>query len=419
MKTRLVNGLVRLHWSVSAVGAIRSVLNIGELNLNAVGSKALHPQRNAVSDELMKLLVLERSSSDHFTGHPLLREGGLNAVLVVDEVKQISVLVLHRHELALGMKRRTPELLNRRLQRRPLLGREVAKVLLKSILKEVNVERVHSAVGHSFGYGPFVLKEPFRFSWDTTMKRVFVTCHNPSTHGELTWEGHEIVGYVDITPGDQPSVGKYYEGWGAVPASLRGTIDLVLAMFCPVGGDLERGDIKTLAAYPTLYPPGHPQAGTPFLRRDGTPMMITVYDDVFVKAFALLKPGGSLLFPGTEAIAASSRELLEWKLPPPPTGQDRNRVKNTVSFVDIGDVRPHLEEMPESEHESEPEYSEDEDEEEEDESEEDQKGGNDEGLQRRRPWLIVTKPMAGGRRRKRKTYRKRHSLSSRRKSMRR
>lgn len=252
------------------------------------------------------------------------------------------------------------------------------------------------------------------------MKRVFVTCHNPSTHGELTWEGHEIVGYVDITPGDQPSVGTYYQGWGAVPASLRGTIDLVLAMFCPVGGDLERGDIKTLAAYPTLYPPGHPQAGTPFLRRDGTPMMITVYDDVFVKAFALLKPGGSLLFPGTEAIAASSRELLEWKLPPPSAGQDRNRVKNTVSFVDIGAVRPHLEEMPDSEHESEPEYSDaEEGEEEEDESEEDQKGGNDEGLQRRRPWLIVTKPMAGGRRRKRKTYRKRHSLSSRRKSMRR
>lgn len=253
------------------------------------------------------------------------------------------------------------------------------------------------------------------------MKRVFVTCHNPSTHGELTWEGHEIVGYVDITPGDQPSVGKYYEGWGAVPASLRGTIDLVLAMFCPVGGDLERGDIKTLAAY-TL----------PFLRRDGTPMIITVYDDVFVKAFALLKPGGSLLFPGTDTIAASSRELLEWKLPPPPAGQDRNRVKNTVSFADIGDVRPQLEDMPESEYESEPDYSEDEDEEEpepgdsrdEEASEEDnpgevQKGGNDEGLQRRRPWLIVTKPMAGGRRRKRKTYRKRHSLSSRRKSMRR
>lgn len=409
MKTRLVNGLVRLHWSVSAVHALRSVLNIGELNLNAVGSKALHPQRNAVAHELVKLLILEGSSGDHLAGHPFLGKGGLNAVLVIDEVKQISVLVLHRHELALGMERRTPELLNRHLQRRPLLGREVAKVLFKSILKEVNVERVHSAVGHSFGYGPFVLKEPFRFSWYNTMKRVFVTCHNPSTHGELTWEGHEIVGYVDITPGDQPSVGKYYEGWGAVPASLRGTIDLVLAMFCPVGGDLERGDIKTLAAY-TL----------PFLRRDGTPMIITVYDDVFVKAFALLKPGGSLLFPGTDTIAASSRELLEWKLPPPPAGQDRNRVKNTVSFADIGDVRPHLEEMPESEHESEPEYSDaEEDEEEEDESEEDQKGGNDEGLQRRRPWLIVTKPMAGGRRRKRKTYRKRHSLSSRRKSMRR
>ena len=239
------------------------------------------------------------------------------------------------------------------------------------------------------------------------MKRVFVTCHNPSTHGELTWEGHEIVGYVDITSGDQPSVGTYYEGWGAVPASLRGTIDLVLAMFCPVGGDLERGDIKTLAAY-TL----------PFLRRDGTPMTITVYDDVFVKAFALLKPGGSLLFPGTDTIAASSRELLEWKLPPPPAGQDRNRVKNTVTFVDIGAVRPQLEDMPESEYESEPEYFEEEDEEE-PEPGEVQKGGNDEGLQRRRPWLIVTKPMAGGRRRKRKTYRKPHSLSSRRKSMRR
>lgn len=263
------------------------------------------------------------------------------------------------------------------------------------------------------------------------MKRVFVTCHNPSTHGEVTWEGHEIVGYVDVTPGDQPSVGKYYQGWEAVPASLRGTIDIALAMFCPVGGDLERGDIKTLAAYPLVYPSGHPKAGTPFLRNDGTPMTITVYDDVFVKAFALLKPGGSLLFPGTDVIADSSRELLEWKLPPPSAGQDRNRVKNTVTFADIGDVRPHVADMPESEYETEPEYSEEEEEEEpesgeeeDEEPEEDnpgevQKGGDDEGLQRRRPWLIVTKPMAGGRRRKRKTYRKRHSLSSRRKSMRR
>jgi len=256
------------------------------------------------------------------------------------------------------------------------------------------------------------------------MKRVFVTCHNPSTHGEVTWEGHEIVGYVDVTPGDQPSVGRYYQGWEAVPASLRGTIDLALAMYCPVGGDLEQGSIKTLAAYPMLYPSGHPKAGTPILRSDGTPMTITVYDDVFVKAFALLKPGGSLLFPGTEAIAASSRELLESKLPPPPAGQDRNRVKNTVTFADIGDVRPHVEDMPESEYETEPEYSDEEgepepaDAEEEEESEEDnpgevQKGGDDEGLQRRRPWLIVTKPMAGGRRRKRKTYRRRATRYSR------
>jgi hypothetical protein len=255
------------------------------------------------------------------------------------------------------------------------------------------------------------------------MKRVFVSCHNPSTHGEVKWEGHTIVGYVGITPGDQPSEGKgtYYEGWDTIPKDVRGTIDIVLAMFCPVGGELERGNIKTLAAYPLVYPPG-PQAGMPVLENDGTPMVVTVYDDVFVKAFALLKPGGSLLFPGTEAIADSSRELLEWKLPPPPAGQERNAVKNTVEFVEIGDVRPQVEDMPKPEPESEPEYSEEEDDEEEDDEEEEgddvQKGGDNDQLQKRVPWLRITKPAGGGRRRRRrKTYRKRHSLSSRRKSI--
>lgn len=223
------------------------------------------------------------------------------------------------------------------------------------------------------------------------MPRVFVSCHNPTTHGEVTWEGHEIVGYVDVTPGGQPSVGRYFQGWGSVPAALRGTIDIVLGMFCPIAGPLRDG-IKTVDLYPLA---GGVQGGKDM-------------NDIFVKAFALLKPGGVLLFPNVQTMADVSRETLEYKLPPPPAGQDRNAVKNTVEFVDIGSVRPQVDDPSDDEEEGYEDY-------EEEEEEEEQEGGGNDQLQDRVPWLRITKPAGGGRRRKTK---RRHPRSSRRKSTR-
>ena len=234
------------------------------------------------------------------------------------------------------------------------------------------------------------------------MGRVVVVCHNPSTNGELTWEGHEIVGYVDITPGPQPSTGRYFQGWNAPGLSdLNGTIDIVLAMYCPVRDEMARGGLNGFKIEEKVF---------------GTVRIMTgqANYDIFVRGFALLKPGGQMLFPGYGDLVLheSTKEDLTWRLPPRADGT-KAKVPNTIEVKDIGDVRPQLADMPESEGED---YEEEdyEEEEEVDDEEEDQNGGSTNAhLQERVPWLVVTKAKGGGRRRRRKTQRGRGVAMSR------
>lgn len=230
-------------------------------------------------------------------------------------------------------------------------------------------------------------------SWtlSDTLPNVFVSCHNPTLkdHGEIVWDGHNIVGYVDVTPPGAPPKknasfsGLYCQGWDAIPTELQGTMDIVLALYCPIMQALEHGEIKTLAPYPVLFSSG-PNAGTPVLI-NGKPTIVKDYNEIIVRAFALLKPGGTLLFPNIRSLPDQTRILLEEKLPPPPAGQEKNAVKNSVEFVDIGDQRPQRTNG----------------------------SGNAQLRDRTRPWLKITKPTGGGRRRKtHRRKRRRYSRSS-------
>jgi hypothetical protein len=127
------------------------------------------------------------------------------------------------------------------------------------------------------------------------MSRVFVACHAPSRHGKVTWEGHEIVGYVDVidgraVKGDAP----YFRGWDSIPKELFGTVDIVLAMFCPVAPALRRGDLTTLDSPPPA---------------DSMNWVRDAYE-VLTKSFALLRPGGYILFPRADTIAPGTLALL-------------------------------------------------------------------------------------------------------------
>jgi len=134
------------------------------------------------------------------------------------------------------------------------------------------------------------------------MPRVFVACHDPSRHGKVTWEGHDIVGYVDQHPGTSVGDAPYFKGWDSIPASLHGTIDIVLAMYCPVALSIERGgDIDSFAEPPSspgMWGNAH-----------------TMYE-ITTEGFKLLKPGGFLLFPRVTSIAPQVLTALEKTLPP-------------------------------------------------------------------------------------------------------
>ena len=111
--------------------------------------------------------------------------------------------------------------------------------------------------------------------------RVLIACHVPSKHGIVTWEGHEIVGYVDVQPGGSGSDGlPYYRGWSAIPDSLMGTLDMVLSVGCPVVPVLQDGRITSF----TEPPPESP------VYEEATYELVNVSLD-------LLRPGGVLLFP--------------------------------------------------------------------------------------------------------------------------
>lgn len=261
------------------------------------------------------------------------------------------------------------------------------------------------------------------------MPRVFVICRNPYTQGEITWPGHEIVGYVATTPPRQglPNV-KYYQGWEAIPAELNGTIDIVLGVGCPIGPVI-RGEVKTLGLYRLA---GGIQGGKEM-------------NDVFVQSLRLLTKKGVLLFGGAFSksdVTKPAMDLLMWKLPPPPAGQEKNKTPNTVRIVTLKGEGPRAGEPSVVDEPDEFEDEEEEEEEEDEEEDEEQRGGFA-GY----TWLEISLapptvsatavdfvarnwgkkglPMGpeslikkfGGRRRK--TRRKRHPRSSRRKSMRR
>ncbi len=142
------------------------------------------------------------------------------------------------------------------------------------------------------------------------MPRVFVACHDPSRHGKVTWEGHDIVGYVDVTPGTSVGDAPYFNGWDSIPASLRGTIDIVLGIGCPIAINLQSGSLTSFADKPSA--------------EDGEFAFAT--HDIFTKGFTLLKPGGSLLFPRIRNVAPQTLVAIQKTLPPG---------TNTAAIVDI------------------------------------------------------------------------------------
>lgn len=131
-----------------------------------------------------------------------------------------------------------------------------------------------------------------------TTPRVLVVCHNPTERGQgdIKWEGHEIVQYVDVTePGKVKKCDrdKYTCGWDSLGSKpeLMGTIDKVFAPYCPIFAHLGE----------TAYP---------------EPLTIdkigTIDNDLFVKAFSYLKPGGVLLLPWEDGVLrADSKKILE------------------------------------------------------------------------------------------------------------
>lgn len=116
-----------------------------------------------------------------------------------------------------------------------------------------------------------------------------IVCHNPTnpTQGNVTWEGHNIIGYVDITPVGKlktPPNTPYYDGWETVPATLKGRADVVLSLYCEGLGDFQRGSITSFDEEQTLP--------------TGRKYKLPLYNDIFVKAFEYVKPGGVMLFAG-------------------------------------------------------------------------------------------------------------------------
>lgn len=117
--------------------------------------------------------------------------------------------------------------------------------------------------------------------------RVLAACHVPSLYGTITWEGHDIVGYVDVQDGQAGADGvPYYKGWASIPADLKGTLDMVLSVGCPVVPVLKEGRIESFT---------EPPKDSPVYERD-------TYEIVNA-SLELLRPGGILLFPKIERVS--------------------------------------------------------------------------------------------------------------------
>jgi len=129
------------------------------------------------------------------------------------------------------------------------------------------------------------------------LPRVLIACHVPSDHGIVTWEGHEIVGYVDVQLGKSGSDGlPYYKGWSTIPSSLKGTLDKVVSMGCPVVPVLREGRITSFTEPPRESP----------MYEEATYELVNASLD-------LLRPGGILLFPRLDTVAPSIVTALKAK----------------------------------------------------------------------------------------------------------
>ncbi len=127
--------------------------------------------------------------------------------------------------------------------------------------------------------------------------RVLVVCQIPSKHGAITWEDHEIVGYVDIQEGKPARDGvPYYRGWDAVPAELRGTIDIVLSINCPVALAIERGWVSSLDTPPASNVDDKQEAF-----------------QIFTRGLEVLRPGGHMLFPRVVSISPLFKAAVDGK----------------------------------------------------------------------------------------------------------
>ena len=124
--------------------------------------------------------------------------------------------------------------------------------------------------------------------------RVLVACHIPSRHGKVTWEGHQIVGYVDVNEGaavagDAP----YYQGWDSIPAELRGTIDIILSIGCPVATGLTSGHFRWES-------PAEEDIG----------VYGASVHEILTKGLRLLRPDGTFLFPRLPDVHAATKTVL-------------------------------------------------------------------------------------------------------------
>ena len=127
--------------------------------------------------------------------------------------------------------------------------------------------------------------------------RVLVACHAPSVYGTISWEGHDIVGYVDVLNGQAGSDGlPYYKGWASVPAELKGTLDMVLSVGCPVVPVLKEGRITSFT---------EPPKDSPVYERDTYEIVNASLD--------LLRPGGVLLFPRIDTVSPAIVTALREK----------------------------------------------------------------------------------------------------------
>jgi hypothetical protein len=107
---------------------------------------------------------------------------------------------------------------------------------------------------------------------------------------------------VDVSEGPPGGVGDapYYKGWDRVPARLNRTIDIVLAMFCPVALSFRSGHLTT---FDSVSPEDEE-----FYGRET--------QEIVTRGFALVKPGGYMFFPRINIVDPKTIQAFQSTLPP-------------------------------------------------------------------------------------------------------